>query len=109
VIDVDGTSIKESYLLDCCYAIEVLGGIEIKTASALHIYEFERYPHVREATRRFAEIGIEVIDSSVFNACEPEHFKFIDFELVGIDPLQSRQNGSVANSGEQDGEGVRAG
>lgn len=82
MVDVDGTSIKESFLLDCCYAIEVLGGIETKTASARQFSEFEKYPHITKAVSRFAEIGIEVIDSSVFNAEDPEHFKFIDFELA---------------------------
>ena len=81
VIDENGDSAEESYLLDCCYAVEVMGGGETKTASALRLAEFERYPHIREATDRFAGIGIAFLDSSVFDAVDPERFRFIDFEL----------------------------
>jgi hypothetical protein len=81
VIDTDGRSIKEEYLLDCCYVVEVVGGDETKTASTLRLSEIERFAHIREAADRFAGIGIEVLDSSVFNAGDPDHFTFIDFEL----------------------------
>jgi hypothetical protein len=54
---------------------------ETKTASALRLAEIERFLHIKEAADRFAEIGIEVLDSSVFNADDPEQFKLIDFEL----------------------------
>ena len=84
VVDTDGSSAKDQYLLDCCYAMETLAvteNRESKTASALSLAEFERYPHIREAANRFAEMGIEFRDSSVFDADDPERFKFIDFEL----------------------------
>jgi hypothetical protein len=81
VVDADENSVKDAYLLDCCYAVEVMGGRETKTASALQRSEVERYPHIREAVNRFAGIGVEFLDSSVFDADDPEHFKFIDFEL----------------------------
>jgi hypothetical protein len=81
VVGADGSSLKESYLLDCCYIMEVMGGSETKTASALRLAEIERFPHIKEAADRFAGIGIEYRDSSVFGVDDPEHFKFIDFEL----------------------------
>ncbi len=81
VVEADGISVKDAYLLDCCYAVEVVGGRETKTASALQLSEFEKYPHIRAAVNRLAEIGIEVGDSSVFDVDDPERFKFIDFEL----------------------------
>lgn len=81
VIDTEGSSVKEPYLLDCCYAVEVMGGSETKTASTLRLGEIEQFAHIREATDRFTSIGIAFLDSSVFDAADPERYKFIDFEL----------------------------
>ena len=81
VIDEDGSSVKESYLLDCCYVLEVMRGVETKTASALRLGEIEHFDHIRQATDKFASIGIVFLDSSVFDAADPVRYKFIDFEL----------------------------
>ena len=81
VIDEDGGSAKESYLPDCCYVVEVMRGVETKTASALRLGEIEQVDHIRQATDKFASIGIVFLDSSVFDAADPVRYKFIDFEL----------------------------
>jgi hypothetical protein len=72
---------KRHGIRPCRVALEVIGGEETKLASALRLPEIERFAHIKKAADRFAEIGIEVIDSSLFEARDPELFKFIDFEL----------------------------
>jgi hypothetical protein len=81
VIDMEGKSIKELFLLDCCYGLEILTGDETKTASKLTLSEIENFAHVKDAADKFRELGISVSDSSVFDAGDPGRFKFIDFEL----------------------------
>ena len=66
---------------DCCYVVEVMRGVETKTASALRLGEIEQVDHIRQATDKFASIGIVFLDSSVFDAADPVRYKFIDFEL----------------------------
>jgi hypothetical protein len=77
VIGEDGISIKEWFLLDCCYAIEILDGKETKFPTNY----VESYSHLADAVRRFKNLGIDLTDSSAFNIDDPLRFKFIDFEM----------------------------
>jgi hypothetical protein len=79
VIERDGTSIKDSYLLDCCYALEVVRGDETKMPLTHHDSSIGSLAHIKDAAERFAKFGVNVSDSSVFNAVDRERFKFIDF------------------------------
>ena len=79
VIGTDGSSKQESYLLDCCYAIELFrdGEIDVKVTA-----EWVRYHgHIVNALRRLDQLGINALDSSVFGYADPERFKFIDIEM----------------------------
>jgi hypothetical protein len=78
ILDEDGESVGRMYALDCCYRMELLTGDERKfLAAGLR----EGNEHMREAGRRFREVGIDLRDSSVFNGEDAERFKFIDFRL----------------------------
>jgi hypothetical protein len=77
VIGEDGISIKECFLLDCCYAIEILDGKETKFPTNY----VESYSHLADAVRRFKNLGIDLTDSSAFNIDDSLRFKFIDFEM----------------------------
>lgn len=79
VIDMDGSSLQDAYLLDCCYAIELFdpGEIDFKVTS-----EWVRdHQHIEKALQCFAQLGIAALDSSVFRYDDPAKFKFIDIEL----------------------------
>jgi hypothetical protein len=76
VLDAEGRTIKDAYLLDCCYAIELLDGEETKFPRNYRA----QYPHVDSAIKRFEQHGIDIGDSSVFRICDPDRFKFIDFD-----------------------------
>lgn len=75
VINLNG--IKDSFLLNCCYSIELLGGEETKFPANY----VETYSHLADAIRRFRNLGIDLTDSSVFDIDDPLRFKFIDFEM----------------------------
>lgn len=78
IIDATGNSVAPQYALDCCYRMEFVPGDEVKlTADGLR----ERYPHLQEAQARFAEHGINVLDSSVWSPEDPAAFKLIDFRV----------------------------
>ena len=80
VLDTEGISNKGRYLLDCCYGLELIfseGGEHKITEVGVR----ENCEHVREAIRRFNQIGIDVHDSSVFEHADAERFKFIDIEM----------------------------
>ena len=94
VIGHDGRSVKDDYLLACCYSLELfdlhetnpmtgLPGNEDKL-TAIHNSRIDledQHDHLREAVKRFRVLGITVLDSSVFYHADPEKFKFIDFEI----------------------------
>ena len=89
VIEEDGTSIASLYALECCYQMELLEGNEKKfTALGLR----QSFKHLQTAQDRFAEIGIDVLDASVFDAENAEAFKLIDFRLR--EPSDIRESGS---------------
>ena len=79
VIDGDGNSLQTSYLLDCCYAVELFGStaIEIKATDE----RVQGDEHIERARQRFQELGIATLDSSVFRYDDPVRFKFIDIEM----------------------------
>jgi len=79
VIDADGKSIQGSYLLDCCYAIELFGVDEIDIKATDE--RVRGYEYINKALQRFQELGINTSDSSVFRHHDPERFKFIDIEM----------------------------
>lgn len=76
VIDADGRSIKDRYLLDCCYALELLSGSEMKVVEAK-----QTYSHIAEIVIRFTGRSIRTSDASVFNYSDPYGFKVIDIEM----------------------------
>ena len=78
VLSDAGVSIVETYLLDCCYALELLSGTEMKL-TAPEIRDNRKY--LQDAEMRFAELGIDVLDATVFNFHDPNGFKFVDFEI----------------------------
>jgi len=55
VLSDAGVSIVETYLLDCCYALELLSGTEMKL-TAPEIRDNRKY--LQDAEMRFAELGI---------------------------------------------------
>lgn len=76
VLDNDGESIGSTYLLDCCYAIELFGpGEKDYKATETRVRNTE---HIGEAFRHFDQLEIDPLDSSVFRHDDPERFKFID-------------------------------
>jgi hypothetical protein len=78
VISAAGETCREKYILDCCYKLELLSGVDQKlTIPGLR----DNNPHLQEAQRRFGELSIDVLDASVFCPDDPKHFKFIDFKL----------------------------
>jgi hypothetical protein len=77
VFDDRGQSIKDRYLLDACYAVELLSGEETKVAEACLKWE-----HIRRIVEVFQARGIETSDASVFKGHHPALFKLIDIELV---------------------------
>lgn len=80
VIDKDGVSVGAEYLLDCCYAIELFGpGHTEAKATAPDVRWLE---HIDTAFRRFRQLGIHALDSSVFDYADPQRFKFIDIEMM---------------------------
>jgi hypothetical protein len=79
IINEDGESIGEQYLLDCCCCMELLSGNE-KKLSMCDVRKSSE--HLQEAKRRFSEAGIDLSDSSVFNGEDRERFKLIDFGLT---------------------------
>lgn len=76
VIDSEGKSIGKSFLLDCCYELELLTGHERKTADVLY-----NYTHLRDIKKCFAEVAIDILDSSVFDYEDAARFKLIDFNV----------------------------
>ncbi len=76
VIDIDGCSLRQDYLLDCCYVLEVLNGDPVT-----HPTLSSPVDHLRDAVSRFARIGIDVHDADVFFAEDRQRFKFVDFEM----------------------------
>jgi hypothetical protein len=78
VISTEGESIKNGFLLDCCYGTELLTGTENNVTDAVVL---EQYPHVSEAGRRMENYRIRTLDASGFNAAAPKNFKIIDFEM----------------------------
>jgi len=76
LIDENGQSLKRDYLLECCYAMEILTGEETKFPRN---YQTE-HGHLQRAISRFDELGINVGDASAFQMIDPVRFKFIDFE-----------------------------
>jgi len=77
VIGLDGNSIRDTYLLDACYAVEILIGDELKVTATEAV---EKYPHITKARIAFERLGIQTSDASVFNYNDAEKFKFIDIE-----------------------------
>jgi hypothetical protein len=101
VIDENGNSIKEKYLLDYCYALEILdlGETDLRTGlysneiklldlklrhkkfdSLIGAPKYDYADHLNEAEARFTMLGITLDDSSVLFHADPLNFKFIDFE-----------------------------
>ena len=79
VIDSTGVSVRSSYLLDCCYVMELFGPGE--NDSKVTAEWVEGHDHIVKARRQFNELGISTHDSSVFEHGDPEWFKFIDIEM----------------------------
>ncbi len=93
VIGGDGNSLRDDYLLDCCYALELLDLGEIDPITGFYMNEAKLVwlkhghltsyyeNHVKDAEARFKMLGIATMDSSVLFYRDPETFKFIDFEI----------------------------
>jgi hypothetical protein len=80
VIDGDGLSVGTGYLLDCCYAIELFGpGHTEAKATAPDVRWLE---HIDTALQQFRQLGINALDSSVFDYADSQRFKFIDIEMM---------------------------
>lgn len=75
VVDLEQKSIKDNYLLDCCYVLEVLSGSKAKV---LAVRDGLSYLH--DAYFAFHRKGFYLGDADVFNFDDPERFKFIDFD-----------------------------
>jgi hypothetical protein len=80
VVDKDGTSVRNNYLLNCCYALELIGPAEIAFKATTEGVR-DNNEHIRRAIERFGKLGIEALDSSVFFHSDPERFKFIDIGM----------------------------
>ena len=78
VISVNGESIKDDFLLDCCYVTELVEGVENKVTDAVVL---EQYPHIGDERKRLENYRIRTMDASVFNAQDTKKFKIIDFEM----------------------------
>jgi hypothetical protein len=76
VFDKDGTNISAQYLLDCCYATELLSGCDVGVPEAIL-----NHPHIAEAATIFNNRGIRTRDASVFDCTDPDNFKIIDIEM----------------------------
>lgn len=81
VLDETGIGIAAAYLLDCCYALELIGPDEVDFKVTADWVVQQSGAHIKEAVERFDRIGISALDSSVFHYADPERFKFIDIEL----------------------------
>jgi hypothetical protein len=77
VIDDTGTSVKERYLLDCCYILEAIQGIDANVNQE----KVRSCKHIKLAVERFRSLGIDASDSSVFHYADAERFKFIGIQM----------------------------
>lgn len=82
VLDDGGMSVRGNYLLDCCYAVELFAAEKSKVKAREE--SLLAKIHINEAIQRFTERGINALDADVFDAADPDRFKFIDFEMRDI-------------------------
>ncbi len=80
VLDSEGTSVSNSYLLDCCYALELIGPKEIDFKVTAE-WVRNGNEHIRQAVEQFDRLGINALDSTVFFYADRDRFKFIDIEM----------------------------
>jgi hypothetical protein len=77
IIDSNGKSLSNQYLLDFCYSLAFVHGPAEKLSAYLGTSA-----HVDELARAFNEKGIRYFrDASVFNPNDGETFKVIDFAM----------------------------
>jgi hypothetical protein len=76
VIDREGSSIRDNYMLDCCYVLEVLTGNNAKVLAVR-----DKFDHLQVAYGVFRQKGFSLADADVFEYEHPQRFKFVDFDL----------------------------
>jgi hypothetical protein len=74
VIDKEGMSIRNNYMLDCCCVLELLEGSKAKVLAVR-----DKFDYLYDAYFTFRQKGFDLPDADVFNFDDPERFKFIDF------------------------------
>jgi hypothetical protein len=60
VIDEQGQSVRDQYLIDCCYAMEFIGGSADAKIGACRA----AYPHISSAEQAFKHAGVLYIEDS---------------------------------------------
>lgn len=76
VVDEGGKSVREDYLLDACYSLQVLEGQELKLVDPDVARRYPKVPFVRSQLKA---LGVETLDASVF--CLRDTFKIIDIDI----------------------------
>jgi len=92
VLDSEGRSIKDDYLLDCCYCMSHIQGRAEKVSGGR-----EKLPHAASLLREFEQVGISYVrDCSAFFLCDPVHICLIDF---GIEDRHGQLSEEIAMNG----------
>lgn len=82
VLDENGQSEADRYLLDCCYKMEFIEGNACKIGALESVF-----PHLRQAVRHFQDAGVAYMkDCCVFFPEDKQQFKFIDFATKEFEP-----------------------
>ena len=80
-----GGSVGCRYLLNCCYAMEFIAGVDTKLGEL----SGNLPNHIEKALDAFHEAGIHhVTDASVFCPADPPTSRFIDFATVEFEPVE---------------------
>ena len=87
VLNTDGDSVGDQYLLDCCYSMEFIEGpAPIKIGACQSEYE-----HLEQAVEAFKAAGIlYMLDCCVFFSEQQSGFKFIDFATHDFPPADHK-------------------
>ena len=75
ILDEQGIPVSDHYLLECCYAMELIDGEPEKLRDG--------YAHVRRIKNYFRDAGIKFVDdASAFFQDNPHRIKIIDFAVA---------------------------
>jgi hypothetical protein len=90
VLDNEGRSVSDWYLLDCCYALEYIEGDDVKLSECRR----RGWRHISELEEALQEAGISYLcDASLFMSDDVTSFKIIDFAKEGIVPAWDELEG----------------